>query len=106
MKEYKLTDSIIVKLNKITPRTLKSFSELGLYFTNGNDNVNEIQTFLTCFLDDVKLKKLLSTLFIFDGDIAEDIDASIVFEGYSDFLSQLSLPLVKSAGLTKTPEIG
>lgn len=87
---YKITETLEVGLNKVTPRALMGLKTLKLYDTElgvGED----VRLILELFIDEVKIKTFLEI--IFNGVKEYDwnaLDLSEVVRGYRDFFGQLS----------------
>lgn len=86
---YKISESVDVELNKVTPKALKGLKELGLYDIQlSNEEVMKV--ILDIFTESEKLVKLLNIIFkdvpVFDY---EEADLSEVFGGYQSFLFSL-----------------
>lgn len=94
MKFYPLTDEVSAELNKVTPKALKFFKTIGL-FGNEEKKDSDLVIILNLFTDDEKMKEFVNLVFLLKQDIKYDeIDLSVLYEGYMDFFVQLipSLP--------------
>lgn len=87
---YKITETLELGLNKVTPKALIGLKALKLYDTElgiGED----VRLILELFINEEDIKKFLSIIFKEVGIYAfEDLDLSEVIRGYRDFFGQLS----------------
>jgi len=92
MTEYKITEGVTGKLNKVTPKALKALKAKGLYAIAETDVLEPLKKIMEMLIDESQLFELMDIILTYDREkikVPDEVDLGEVLSAYRDFFGQL-----------------